>query len=145
MEEKWYKRHPIFSCILLAEVIGVLFIGVEYALQGTRFAPNDLIGMLFLGMFVGVFFVLPVTGTLLEAVYFVLSGKRKGQKWNYMLLDLMMLGLGVVYEVIYMVVIKQIELFADWNVQLANSAAHAAIATQSLPTLILIALLAFAG
>ena len=145
MEEKWYKRHPIFSCILLAEVIGVLFCGVDYVQQGTQFAPNDLIGILFLGMFVGVFFVLPVTGTLLEAVYFVLSGKRKEQKWNYMLLDLMMLGLGVVYEMIYMVVIKQIELFADWNVQLANLAAHAAIATQSLPTIILIALLAFAG
>ena len=73
MEEKWYKRHPIFSCILLAEVIGVLFCGVDYVQQGTQFAPNDLIGILFLCMFVGAFFVLPVTGTLLEAVYFVLS------------------------------------------------------------------------
>ncbi len=47
-------------------------------------------------------------------------------------LDLLVLTLGVLYESCYAVVTKQIELFADWDIQLANSAMHAAIYTRGL-------------
>ena len=145
MNEKWYKTHPIMFNILLADGIGAIGVGFFYLFQGECYSALNYVAMFFLGALAGAFFIFPVTGTIQELIYFIFSRKGNVKKWDLVLLDLLMLGLGVFYEMIYMVSIKQIEPFADWDVQLANLTKHAAIATQSLPTLITIALLALAG
>lgn len=150
MEEKWHKKHWFLSTILLTEVIGILVTVTAQIVQDRKYNweiyGSDILSAVLSGIFfVGIFFIFPFTCTIVEGIHLYQAGKGTGRKWRTIGWDVMTAGLAVLYEPLYLVLIKQIEPFADWEVQLSNSAKHAAIYTQSMPTLIVVAVLAAIG
>lgn len=147
-KEHFYRTHPILFSLLVSEVIGIV---IGMADVYTSFGIKKLSFSFFatgimMGLLAGTFCVVPVILTIQEAALLWMEKKQKKIRRLLMAeLDLLVLALGVFYESCYAVAVKQIELFADWDVQLANSAMHAAIYTRSLPTLLAIGVLALAG
>lgn len=147
-KEHFYRTHPILFSLLVSEVIGIV---IGMADVYTSFGIKKLSFSFFatgvmMGLLTGTFCVVPVILTIQEAALLWMEKKQKKIRRLLMAeLDLLVLTLGVFYESCYAVAAKQIELFADWDVQLANSAMHAAIYTKSLPTLLAISILALAG
>ena len=147
-KEHFYRTHPIWFSLLLSEGIGMIIgmagIYIWYGERKISFAY--LAAAAIFGLLIGTFYVIPVILTIQEAALLWLV--KKGKKVSKIMmaeLDLLVLILGIFYEGCYVLVAKQMELFADWDVQLANSAMHAAIYTKSLPTLIVVGILALAG
>lgn len=150
MKEKWHKKHWFLSKILLTEVIGILVTVTAQIVQDRKYNweiyGSDILSAVLSGIFfVGIFFIFPFTCTIVEGIHLYQAGKGTGRKWRAIGWDVMTAGLAVLYEPLYLVLIKQIEPFADWEVQLSNSAKHAAVYTQSFPTLAVVALLAVTG
>lgn len=144
-EERLYKSHPILFSILIALLIGTVgtflcFFKVEKSVDAEEMTTAALTGVL-----VAAFFVYPFVLTCYEGLNLYLESRQRADKWQCIGFDMLVLFLGISYELLYMMIVKEIELFSDWQVQLSNTAKHAAVYTQSLPTLIAICVIAFAG
>lgn len=144
-EERLYKSHPILFSILIALLIGTVgtflcFFKVEKSVDAEEMTTAALTGVL-----VAAFFVYPFVLTCYEGLNLYLESRQRADKWQCIGFDMLVLFLGISYELLYMMIVKEIEFFSDWQVQLSNTTRHAAVYTQALPTLIAICAIAFAG
>lgn len=144
-EERLYKSHPILFSILIALLIGTVgtflcFFKVEKSVDAEEMTTAALTGVL-----VAAFFVYPFVLTCYEGLNLYLESRQRADKWQCIGFDMLVLFLGISYELLYMMIVKEIEFFSDWQVQLSNTTRHVAVYTQALPTLIAICAIAFAG
>lgn len=148
-KQKFFQAHPIRFSLVLSVLLGAaasVAVGLtEWDIKNA----NDFINVLFIALFNGVFwaafFIYPCVLTIYEGINLYLEKKGKAQKGTCFAFDMLVFCLGIIYDGIYMVIMKQVEPFADWQVQLANSARHTAVYTPSYPTVCAVVILAFIG
>ena len=97
-----------------------------------------------------VFFGLPVGFTLYETAALVISaragtGEAGRLKVTNCVIDTIVVFVAFVFEVTYITLFKSADLSGDWQTQLYNEEMHNPLYQESIPTLVLILILAVAG
>lgn len=109
----------------------------------------DLTGAWFILLLVLLMFIFPVLATGTEILCLIISLRVTGEKrekyrsW-FFIADLLVIFAAIFLEVMYMY-LSDVMLSAEWTEQLYNDQKHMPVYSGSLPTVIVIALLAFAG
>lgn len=145
------KKHPIAFSILAAEGVGLFFmllfgIGNFTRRQETIYQGFSLVlqGM-FLGLLLGFFFLYPVVLTIINVTYLFRRAEDVREVRASKMFEWITFVLGFLFSVIYTRTFSSIQFRADWTKTLSNNQIHTPIDTQTYPTMIVIALAAFAG
>lgn len=136
--ERFYRTPLSIACIISLAASAVLcLLG---AFQGSS-GLSILVGF----PLVALFAFLPLALTLENFLFLFLPLKTEKEELGIKLLELTTLLLGGIFSAIYLGSGFLEVMPADWNQQLENSQRHTPIAMDSLPTVILFAVLAIAG
>lgn len=136
--EKFYHSPLSIACIISLAASAVLCL--LSAFQGFT-APYILVGFPLIAIFV----FLPFALTIENFLFLFLPLKTGKEESGIKLLELATLLLGGFLSAIYLGSGIHAVMPADWNQQLENNQRHTPIAMDSLPTVILFAVLAIAG
>lgn len=105
----------------------------------------ELIGLFFWIIFSSAIFIYPPVLTLSEILFLILIPRQAEYQKKTRLVDMTTIFLGVVYSYLYLGVGESVVFSADWPVTLVNAQKHTPIYTGSVPTLIVIMLIAALG
>lgn len=144
---RFVVRYPVFASVCAALILGLVCGGIVVMIQysqSTVFALEPVFWILLSAPFFGSFFVYPVLLTLLE-LWFLIRELRGKPYEKVVRFDLVTLGLGAVYSLLYVWFIKSAAFGADWTEVLRNQEMHTPIYTGAALTVVVIALIALAG
>lgn len=150
MIKKLYNRAPVITTLFLTEGVGCAYSFLMFSIQ--IFGEAELyngevasrtMSALSLGCIGSLFFFYPIVLTVLN-IYYLFSKdiihERKGE--NH--IEIATIFLGSIFSLIYLALFGDIT-FKDWQETLYNAQKHTPIATWAVPTVLAIALVAFAG
>ncbi len=133
----FFKNHPYIFQVLLSIVIGIIG-GIGWSIVKGN---DNLISILSQGVVIGPIYggiiVYPIILTLYQVVdfYGVIKENRCSKS---ILFDIWTIFLSISYELLYLVVVKEVLFGKDWSEVLRNEAVHTPIFTQSFPSICLI-------
>ncbi|MCM1027313.1 MAG: hypothetical protein NC432_12835 [Roseburia sp.] len=149
----FWQRHPLTSAVILSILLGILgvtffWVGNSGGSGGSR-AVVYLAGILFVGSLISLFFVLPLVLTAVEISLAIGDCKkwtadreeryRRGRTY-----DVVLIPLGIIYNALYLS-LDGVAFVADWGQRLSNRQVHTPIETQSVPTILVLALTGYLG
>lgn len=148
--KKWVAKHPYWTGILLALLIGfICTIGYGAGLWGRYgYLEHNYLeqvkGILLIGLFAAAFLIYPLILTVIHVVYIFwknpgVRGQKIGKVYEYITIIL-----GILYSSLVLI-FYEIEFMADWTETLYNNQLHTPIYTVSYPTIILLGAVAVLG
>ena len=137
-------RWPVFASVCVMLVLGLL---LSVMIQNFQFMVSPLEAVyviLLFAPFLGAFLIYPLILTLLELCFLIreLRGRPYEKAARF---DLLTLGLGTFYSLLYVAFMKSAVFAADWTQVLRNGEVHTPVYTGAALTLVVIALIALAG
>lgn len=137
-------RYPVFASVCAALILGLVCGVVIQNYQAMVSSMEAVLAVLLFAPFLGAFFVYPPLLTLLELWFLIreLRGRPYGKTGRF---DLVTLGLGAVFSLVYVWFIKSAAFGADWTEVLRNQEMHTPVYTGAALTVVVFALLALAG
>lgn len=150
---RFFQTHMFLASVLMA-VLGTAVVLLLYYL-GEMLSAGHFSGELFVNQIIGTMVLTlpfaalegyPIVLTLIQG-YFLgreLMGKPE-KHTREMLFDGITILLALVYVPTYMVLVRSVELNADWQLQLYNAARHTPVATAYMPTIVVLLLVGLTG
>lgn len=142
--KSFIKKHPFLTAVLASLIFGlVLVVGIVLmAFEPGAFGTGSMITMLVIfGGFIG----FPLALTAAEIILLVKGRKDHELHRKGVTFDLVGLALGVSYSWLYLGIVRDVRFESDWTVQLVNAQTHTPVCTESLLTVVVVALVAVAG
>ena len=101
-------------------------------------------------IFILLFFGLPVIFTLYETAELVIAAKAPpgemiSRRIRNCIIDTIVIFAALIYEAVYLSLLKSIDFAGDWQTQLYNEEMHNPVYNGSIPTLVLLLVLALIG
>lgn len=146
--KSFIKKHPFLTAVLASLIFGlVLAVGSAFlAFEPGAFAIPELFGTMLSGSVIfGGFIGFPLALTAAEIILLVKGRKDHELHRKGVMFDLVGLALGVSYSWLYLGIVRDVRFESDWTVQLVNAQTHTPVCTESLLTVVVVALLAVAG
>lgn len=137
------KNHPFLFLLFLSLGVPmtVLLLIVLIKYDGL----DGLFGFGTVGILLGAFFIFPWVLTGAE-IYLAIKGHGREKLYKKgRIFDVITIPLGVIYSILYLQVLGEVMLEADWSETLYNSQVHTPVYTQSAPTIWVLALVGFSG
>lgn len=139
-------KHPFIASILASILLGMACL--FFMLRGAG-PLETLAAIVPFGILAGLFFIYPWVLTATEVCLTVTDWIRRdaGREERYrkgLVFDVITVPLGVIYTALYLSV-KDVVTDADWDQVLYNSQIHTPIHTQSLQTILVVALVGYVG
>ena len=142
---KFAIKHPLTVICVLSVIVGILLsaawfastaVIAETSIQsfGEFVSEFFLLGTMF-GVTLGLFIVLPVLLTLIQIISLWREIKQKGHVFELRHLDLTTIGLGVLYNIVFLSMLGAVFFESDWPVVLYNTQKHTPIFTETYPTI----------
>lgn len=141
---RFAARYPVFASVCAALILGLVCAVVVQNFQAMASAMEAVYVILFFAPVLGALFVYPVVLTLLE-LWFLIRELRGNPYEKVVRFDLVALGLGAAYSLLYVCFVKSAAFGADWTEVLRNQEMHTPIYTGAALTVVVIALIALAG
>lgn len=146
-----WRRHPFAMSLALSAILGVLgysLLGV--LLNGNKANTMDGNLFVFVGALIGIFLVYPFVLTGMEILLALGDCERwaAGREERYRrgrIFDVVAIPLGVYYNVLLLSFIEEVMFGADWDQVLHNAQVHTPVETQSMPTVLILALVGYLG
>lgn len=136
--------YPVFASVCAALILGLVCAVVVQNFQAMASAMEAVYVILFFAPVLGALLVYPAVLTLLE-LWFLIRELRGNPYEKAVRFDLVTLGLGAVYSLLYVCFAKSAAFGADWTEVLRNQEMHTPIYTGAALTVVVIALIALAG
>lgn len=143
MAEKWKKLHPLLKSVLLSIFVGIAGTAVIELVSGQGF--EALLTKLLIGTFVGLFLVFPWVLTAMEIYLAVKDHGREDIYRQGYIFDVTTVSLGVIYSILFLSIPGNVVFNADWSEVLYNAQRHTPIYTQSVPTVLTLAIVGCVG
>lgn len=138
---KMCKKVPFLTVTLLSMLAGIILMPF---LSG--FGIRELPGIIVTGSTViGGFMIYPWALTAAEVYLTIRGNKRPDIYRKGRIFDVIGIPLGVMYSILYLQLLNDVDFGADWEEVLYNSQTHTPIFTQSAPTIWVLALVGYAG
>lgn len=151
----WSKKYPLTFSIAFSVIVGILlaFVWVVWqSAQGGTFLRNGfgVIGeigtvSLTMGFVLGIFCFLPLCLTGMEVYAFWKEWKGKESEVELKHIDLITIGVGILYNLIFFSFLDGVMFESDWHVVLYNGQKHTPIFTESYLTIWFLIIIALAG
>ncbi len=139
------RKHPLTAVCVVSVSMGILLsaAGVFITAITTRtpirsfgefVAEFFMLGTMF-GVALGVFVLLPAILTLIQIIslWWEVKGKEYLSEMRH--LDLVTIGLGVLYNILVLSMLDAVSFDSDWTVALYNTQKHTPIFTETYPTI----------
>lgn len=144
MIEKWKRLHLFFKALfitILAGVVGTVFM----ELVSGSFLESFEVTSILVGIVLGLFFIYPWVLTGIE-FYLAVKGHEDEEVYKRgRIFDVVAIPLGMIYSILYLEVVESVVLEADWQEVLYNAQKHTPIYTQSLPAILVLAMVGYCG
>ena len=137
-----YKK-PL-QCIFLFSLLAGFFYVLYIFLQDITWRGSDLFTVPIIGGLIGLFFAAPFLLTVYNIVYLVISRPQKEDRKADLTTEITTILFGALCSFLYSP-LTDIQWDKNWAEQLYNSSLHTPIATWTLPSVIVIALVAVSG
>ena len=142
---KFAIKHPLTVICVFSVIVGILLsaawftstaVIAETSIRsfGEFVSEFFLLGTMF-GVTLGLFIVLPVLLTLIQIISLWREIKQKGHVFELRHLDLTTIGLGVLYNIVFLSMLGAVFFESDWPVVLYNTQKHTPIFTETYPTI----------
>ena len=142
---KFAIKHPLTVICVFSVIVGILLSAAWFASTAVIAETSirsfgEFVGEFFLlgtmfGVTLGLFIVLPVLLTLIQIISLWREVKQKGHVFELRHLDLTTIGLGVLYNIVFLSMLGAVFFESDWPVVLYNTQKHTPIFTETYPTI----------
>lgn len=148
----WLLRHPLFTTVLTSVLLGAI-LSLGFGLWGARGSLlsilqtnwEDLLAIGLIGGIMGITMILPILLTIAEAVFLFQPSQWQKRLKRFRVWDLLVLSLGCFYSFLYTDFVYNIMWDSNWTEMLHNGQMHTPIYTQSMLTVLILALVGLAG
>lgn len=148
-------KHPLTAICVVSVVAGILLSAAGIIITaitartpirsfGEFVAEFFILGTMF-GVALGLFVLLPVILTLIQIISLWREVKGKEYLSEIRHLDLVTIGLGILYNILVLSMLDAVSFNSDWSVVLYNTEKHTPIFTETYPTIWVIIVAAVLG
>ena len=109
------------------------------------FIGSRVSGGALLGLVLGIFILYPLALTAAQIVLLIFAGRNENLYRRGRWFDVVTIVLGVIYSLLYLSVISEVQFLEDWTETLYNASMHQPIHTDAILTVSAIAAVGFAG